>query len=155
MRPVKKILVVCSGNSCRSPMAEAFLKKYLSADDGYEILSAGTLGFDGLPATKEAIAVMKEENLDISGYVSSALKKEMIENADIVFAMSKIHKDYILGKVPAAKDKVFLLKEYAEIDEDDKNISDPIGRPTDFYREVKDQIRKAVEEIVIRIKDEG
>lgn len=154
MRSIKKILIVCSGNSCRSPMAEAFLKKYLHSSDGYEIISAGTLGFEGLPATKEAVAVMKEESLDISGYSSSALNKEMIDNADIIFVMSKIHKDYILEKSPDAKDKTFLLKEYAEIDEDDKNIIDPIGMPIECYREVRDQIRRSVEEIVIRIKNE-
>jgi len=73
---MNKILVVCTGNACRSPMAEGFLRKELFQNEGFIVKSAGISAVDGMKPTPYAVDVMKDEGIDISGYLASVLSEE-------------------------------------------------------------------------------
>lgn len=152
---IKKILVVCTGNSCRSPMAEGFLRKDLTPQDGYEILSVGTsVAIGGFHPTPEAVEVMREEGVDISAYISKPFSEVLAKAADIILVMADIHKEFILDSLPELKDKLYLFKEFAGGAYSDREITDPVGQPIMVYRRVKEEIKKASSEIARRIKEE-
>ena len=151
MKDIKKILIVCTGNSCRSIMAEGCLSKKLNdiGLDNVIIISAGTGTVPGFKPTNETIQVAKEHGIDVSGYISSRLSRAHIENADIILVMAEMHKDAILRVIPSAKDKIRFLREFSSEKEPKKNsITDPIGMPIGFYREVFEIVKDSVEGFV-------
>jgi protein-tyrosine-phosphatase len=152
MGHIKNILVVCTGNACRSPMAEGFLKAYLDEGAGYHIYSAGISAVPGLPPTSMAVQVMKEQSVDISFFCSSPFTRTLAESADLILVMARHHKDLIVESMPEIKDKVFLYNEFAGLAGQDKDIYDPIGQPIDVYRDICSQIKAATEKIVYKIK---
>lgn len=152
MARIKKILVVCTGNACRSPIAEAFLRKYLKPEEDFEIISTGISALSGLAPTPEAIEAMEEKGIDISLYMSTPFSKEFAKKADIILVMGNIHKAFILEVLPEVKDKIHFYKEFAGIEDSEKEILDPIGQPISVYRKVRDEIKKASIEIAHKIK---
>jgi protein-tyrosine-phosphatase len=152
MSNIKKILVVCTGNACRSPMAEGFLKKHFKAEDGFEIVSAGIFATDGLAPTPDAILVMNEQGIDISAYSSTAFSSTLANAADLVLVMAEEHKNFVIKAAPGIDKKVFLYKEFAGADSENKNIIDPIGQSVIVYRSVRNEIRDLTQEIIRRIK---
>ena len=153
MGTIRKILIVCTGNSCRSPMAEGFLKKYLKPEDGFEIMSAGISAVEGLNPTPEAAGAMKEDGIDISSIFSRPLSALFIKAADLILVMSQAHRQFILERLPEAKDKVYLFKEFARTDDTGKEVADPMGQPLLFYKSVKEEIKRASIEIARRVKE--
>ena len=154
MNKVKKILFVCTGNSCRSVMAEGLLKKFLlemgKSDIG--VTSAGIRGLDGVPPTEETIDVLKAEGVVMDDFRSRSVTTEMIIDAGLILVMEDLHNDEVLRRVPEASGKTFLLKEFgvspiAKNHEKGIGIPDPIGRPVEFYRYVLNQIKKEAERI--------
>jgi len=154
MDNIKKILVVCTGNACRSPMAEGFLKKHLKPEDGFEIISAGVSAADGMFPTPDAVDVMEEEGINISSYRASFFNKEFANAADLILVMADIHKRAILQALPELKEKVYLYMEFAGLNSG-ASIDDPIGQPISVYRRVRDEINMATEEIVRKLKKAG
>jgi len=151
MSDIKKILVVCTGNACRSPMAEGFLKEHLKPEEGFEIISAGTSAMDGILPTPDAVDVMKEEGVNISNYRSSFFNKEFAQAADLILVMAGIHKKTILREFPSLEDKVYLYNEFAGIN-NGASIADPIGQPAAVYERVRDEIKEATLAIVAKVK---
>lgn len=153
MGKVKKILVICTGNACRSPMAEGFLKKYLKPEGGFEISSAGVAAVAGAHASPFAVEVMKQEGIDISSHSTRPFSSDTAKAADVILAMTNAHKDFVISAVPEIKDKVFLYKEFAGTDDKDTEIADPIGRPIPVYRELCNTIKDLTQNIAIKIKE--
>ena len=153
-----QILFVCSGNSCRSPMAEGLLKKRLFPEfiDRVEIKSAGTLGLIDLPPTPLAIQVCEEKGVDISSHLSQSLTKELLEQSDLVLVMADHHKEFIGSNYPEQIDKVHLLTEFDASNSQNKekptSIPDPIGMNLDFYRKVVNQIDAELTRILPTLK---
>lgn len=148
---MKNILFVCTGNSCRSVMAEGLFKKMVEhRADEFHVESAGTGTVDGFPASPETVKVMRDEGIDVSQHSGQCLRSEMIIKADKIFVMEKMHKDWILRHVPEVKNKVFLLTEFHAAGygaTDDMDIPDPIRMSDSFYRNVLAVIRDCVKKI--------
>jgi len=151
-KKIKNILFVCTGNTCRSVMAEGLLRKMLKdkKKDDIQISSAGILAIDGFSPTDKTIEVMKKEGIDISGYETNKLTKKIIEEADLVLAMENIHKDEVLSLVPQAKEKTHLLRKYANKKNDPSylDIQDPMGRPLEIYERILSTIKDSIKELV-------
>ncbi|MFA5199983.1 MAG: L-threonylcarbamoyladenylate synthase [Candidatus Omnitrophota bacterium] len=145
----KSVLFVCTGNSCRSVMAEGYLKKLLKEQGraDVEVSSAGMMAIDGAGASFETRAVLEKVGADVSMHRARKVTKELIDRTDLILVMEKIHEEKILELAPEAKNRLFLLKEFAKINDESLNISDPIGGSYEFYQEVFLVIKEAVERI--------
>jgi len=132
-----KILFICTGNTCRSPMAEGALRALLEGRniDTIEVMSAGTAVAPGSPATLYAMEAVKTWNADISKHKSRPLSPELIEEADLILVMTPSHYHSVMTMVPEADEKTFLLRNYPEPGEDGEGIADPIGGSLDQYNQ--------------------
>ncbi|MEA2087922.1 MAG: low molecular weight protein arginine phosphatase [Candidatus Caldatribacteriota bacterium] len=164
---IKTILFVCTGNTCRSPMAEGIFRKMLKErkedNSSFNILSAGISALPGISPTPEAIKVMSEQGIDISQHHAQELREEIIKKADLILVMENEHKEYIHKEFPFAQNKTFLLKRFAlnnKTESDQRNeknyeIIDPIGRKIDFYRMVARELKENLEKILDKILEEN
>lgn len=141
------MLLICSGNTCRSPMAEG-LAKYLLAEQrgiepdklerlGLRVTSAAAYGVPGMPAASEAVDIVASRGVDISHHRSRALTPDMIHEADVILCMTRSHKAAVLGMVPSAAGRTLLLDPSGEIE-------DPIGQGPVAYRRAAQSIERAL-----------
>jgi protein-tyrosine-phosphatase len=136
----KKILFVCTGNTCRSPMAEGLLKKAAKDNElPVEVQSAGLAAFAGVPPAPEAVEACREKGVDISSHQTQPLSKTLVMESDLILTMTDKHKEMILKKMPALLDKVSLFSEFAGAGTED--IEDPVGQTVEIYRKVLDQMQ--------------
>ena len=142
-----KVLFVCTGNTCRSPMAEGILKD-LAEKKGLDIeaASAGISVYFGDMANIKSIEAMDKIGLDISGHISKHLSEEMVEEADLILTMSRNHKESILFSHPDGIEKIFTLNEYGL--GRNRDIKDPFGQSLEVYEKTRDEIYKAIEGLI-------
>jgi protein-tyrosine-phosphatase len=159
---MRGILLVCTGNVCRSPMAEGFLRRALAerlGADGPAVSSAGTYGWEGSAATPEAVAAARERGADIEAHRARALTGEMIDHADLIVGMAREHREAVGAIRPQAAGRTFTLKELVrlldeasdggepdariaeaaarrdgEVPPHEEDVADPLGQPLEAYR---------------------
>jgi glycine hydroxymethyltransferase len=149
---MKKILFVCTGNVCRSPMAEGLLRHMLRGRDDIQVASAGLGAVDGMGVTDAAADVMAELGIDISSHLSQALASDLVRQADFIFVMTRQHHDALQTLFPFAAEKAFLAREFEEFRAgENKDIADPIGQSVEVYRRTRDQIRDALPSLIVFI----
>ena len=152
---IKQVLLVCTGNICRSPLGEALLRRTLKERgiDGIEVASAGTGAWDGAPASEGAYLVGLERGLDLSGHRARLLTRELVDQSDLILTMARHHRARVdeLG----GEGKVFVLGEYAGLEGDGAEVSDPFGGDLEIYRSTCVELEGLVATTVERLATEA
>src|SRR6266404_4519792 len=152
---MKTILFVCTGNVCRSPMAEGILRHALQGRGDYRVMSAGLGAMEGQPPSPYAVQAVRELGIDISSQRSRMVTPDLIQQADYIFGMTHSHIDTVMLLYPYAAEKTFMLREFDEtLDLFEKDISDPIGGSYDVYLSCRDQIEQGIASL-LRFIDHG
>jgi glycine hydroxymethyltransferase len=146
---MKTVLFVCTGNICRSPMAEGLFRHATKGRNEFRVISAGVGAVDGLPPSEYAVRALRELGIDISRQRSRMLTADLVNEADYIFGMTHSHVDAITLLYPQAAEKTFLLREFDETLESYENdISDPIGGSYEIYLNCRDQIEQGIASMV-------
>lgn len=157
MQGVKTIVFVCTGNICRSPMAEGLFDHLNPDKEQWTAESAGIAAASGQPPSDHSITVMKELNIDISAQRSQPLTPELVREAHLLVVMTYGHLDAILMHFPEASEKTVLLRQFSYPAGDEHplnlNVSDPIGQPVDTYRQCREQIREAISGLILSLAE--
>ncbi len=153
---VVKILFVCSGNTCRSAMAEGLARRWALQHNylNWEFASAGTLNIEGAPASENAVIACDEVGVDISAHRSQGLTVELLEAYDYIFGMGNAHVNIGRKLAPAASGKIFLLGAFG-LGASEEEIPDPVGMELVFFREVRDLIMAHLNRVLPYIADES
>lgn len=149
--PGPVIVMVCTGNSCRSPMAAGFLEQLWRDEVPATVLSAGTSAFPGTPAAPEAIAAARELGADIGRHRAREIDQALMDEATLVIAMTRSHAEWLQSRFPESGGKVLTLGELARGDAG-PDIMDPIGYSLETYRQVAAEIHTLLKESRENIK---
>lgn len=140
---MKKVFFVCTGNTCRSPMAEA-IAKYFCKNENISIFSRGILG-NGAPASSMTMEAVLKYKLDLQEHKSKTITKEDFESADLILTMTNEQKDLISYVFTNSENKVFTLYEY--IMQENKDIEDPFGEDFSSYMNCAKEIYELIEKM--------
>ncbi|MCL2287137.1 MAG: low molecular weight protein arginine phosphatase [Firmicutes bacterium] len=144
------IVFVCTGNTCRSPMAAALAASIFQENNlAVNVLSAGVAADTGSPASKNAVKVMGDEGIDLQPHRSTQISREILQNASLVLTMTAGHLYSINNICPRAK--VFTLGEYAGKSCD---VSDPYGGNLETYRQCAAQIKQLIVQSITKLKED-
>ncbi len=150
------ILLVCTGNTCRSPMAESLCRQLIAErlgiasgeleDHGVMVMSAGIAAMVGGRASPESVEAMKDYQLDLTGHETQPLTEPLVRNADFIYTMTRSHREAIVSEWPGAAERTYQLST------DGSDISDPIGGPLERYRACAAEIRRHLEARLEQLK---
>lgn len=146
------VLFVCTGNTCRSPLAEYLLRQ--KAGDQVEVRSAGVAAYDGSPASANVATLLEEKGIKCQ-HQSQLVSEELLHWADIILTMTTSHKHRLLQLYPFKADHIFTLKEYVNPEDPDVDISDPFGGDLLTYRETMQELEHLIDPLIEKLKKEN
>ena len=148
------MVLVCTGNTCRSPLAEVLLRQALAARGiaGIEVSSAGTGAWEGAPASEGAYLVALEHGLDLSGHRARLLTAEVIAASDLILTMARHHRARVLEL--GAECQVHLLGDFAGRTGAEAEVADPFGADLEAYRQTRDELAALVTAVAARLAGE-
>ncbi|MFH0907265.1 MAG: ribose 5-phosphate isomerase B [bacterium] len=150
----KQILFVCTGNICRSPMAEAIFQDRVGLEAGWTARSAGVAAPAGAPPSVEAVQALREWTIDLSRHRSQSLSKQLVDDSSMIVVMTDLHRLEIVRSFPEVRDRVFLLKSFGT-SRQTEGIPDPIGQSLEVYRTVRNSIDSAIADLILYIMERG
>lgn len=151
--PVLRVLFVCTGNTCRSPLAAAALLAALGPDrERVDVLSAGTAAWEGQPATAESVEVAASAGIDLSGHRSRRISPALVRAADLVVVMERGHENGVraLGADP---DRTHVISEWPAPGDAELPVSDPFGASREAYEECWRRIRRHIDRIIPHVRE--
>jgi protein-tyrosine phosphatase len=152
LNPLYRVLLVCAGNTCRSPLAAAALRRALREDgERVEIRSAGAVAASGSPASPLAVEVAGADGLDLEEHRSEGLKNEAIEQADLILVVDRQELELVRQRVSSAAERTWLLTDYGRERPTGEGIPDPFGGSREAYEECLHRIEEQVARIAPRI----
>ncbi len=154
---MRHILFVCTGNTCRSVMAEALLRRYWESagGSGLEVTSAGLAAIPGSSASEQVRRLLNEEGLNLERHSAALLERSQVHRADLILVMTSAHRDQLNTVFPEAASKVRLLKDFAGAAGGNPDIVDPYGGSLEKYRQSLEDIRGSITKIVEKLKGGG
>lgn len=139
----RNLLFVCTGNVCRSPMAEYLMRKRLGRSSAWTVGSAGLAALPGMKASQNAVEVLGEMGLDLAPHRSRLLTRDLVDAANVLVVMTASHRDQMNRLFRDAREKVFLLRSFDPA-ADSEDLEDPIGAEVSTYRQIRDAIESAL-----------
>lgn len=147
-----RVLFVCTGNTCRSPMAEAILKSRNLP--GIEVKSAGVYAADGSAASENTRKVLAENGILFDSHQASLLNEALVNWTSYIITMTATHKAAVISMFPDAAGKTFTLKEFA-IGNSMSDIADPFGGPIEQYRHTYNEMNDMIIKMIQRLQKEN
>ena len=150
MSSKKSVLFVCTGNTCRSPMAEALFRKAVEGRADFEVQSAGVSAYPGDSANPETVKLLSTRGLKLDGFRSQPVSQELIEQSSHVFAMTSGHLEALENLFPDYSDKFYLTCEFVEIPGRGvaSDVPDPIGMGRKAYEETAKTLDQAIPTLI-------
>lgn len=149
------VTFVCTGNTCRSPMAERLFLHAIQAEgkpiNELKAISAGVSAFEGSLPSANAVKALRDCGLDISNHLSQSLTQSIVDQSFVIFCMTDIHKRIVLEEFSLDVDKVYMLREFLH-GVKDKNIADPFGQNLEVYKGCRDNIVEAIPSVIHFLK---
>jgi protein-tyrosine-phosphatase len=140
----KMVMFVCTGNICRSPMAEYMFRNQIkNSHPAWQVCSAGVMAGRGAPASRFGVKALRELAIEMKPHRSQPVTDELVEKSNLIVVMAAGHRDVLLERYPAADNKIRLLKSFDPAS-DGGDVFDPIGMSLDVYRHIRDEIANAM-----------
>lgn len=151
-----KILFVCTGNTCRSPMAEALFNNAVPHSRlPYQVISssAGLYAVRGDRVSSEVLSLLSQEGFDLSEHRARQLNQTLVEDSDLILVMTATHKHELCSIFPDAVNKTYRLKEFAGENHKTGDITDPLGQGLEKYQQALEEIRLCIKKLISKMED--